>query len=91
MFTGQEMEEIWRINSTLTVTDISATDGGNYTCIAENEAGAVGANARLLVRLYTNESLVLQILTTTERKVPIFLNQEPSWALYKNVLKRTWP
>ena len=69
MFTGQEMEEIWRVNSTLTVTDISATDGGNYSCIAENEAGAVEANARLLVRLYTNESLVLPILTTTNGTV----------------------
>ena len=65
MFTGQDMQEIWRVNSTLTVTDISATDGGIYSCIAENEAGAVEANASLLVRLYTNESLVLPILTNS--------------------------
>ena len=69
MFTGQDMEEIWRVNSTLTVIDISATDGGIYSCIAENEAGAVEANASLLVRLYTNESLVLPILTTTNGTV----------------------
>ena len=65
VFTGQDTEEIWRVNSTLTVTDISATDGGNYSCIAENEAGAVEATASLWIRLYANESLVLPILTTT--------------------------
>ncbi|CAI8010587.1 Neural cell adhesion molecule L1 [Geodia barretti] len=47
VFSGQDMEEIWRVNSSLTVTDISATDGGNYSCIAENEAGAVEATASL--------------------------------------------
>ena len=63
------MEEIWRVNSTLPVENISAADGGNYTCIAENEAGTVESTASLSVRLYTNESLVLPILTTTNGTV----------------------
>ena len=55
IFTGQDMEEIWSFNSSLTILDISADDGGNYTCIAENEAGVTVATANLSVRLYIDE------------------------------------
>ena len=69
VFTGINMEKDWRINSSLTVDDISGDDGGNYTCIAGNEAGCSEANATLSVRLYTNEALVMPILTTTNGTV----------------------
>ena len=49
------MEEIWSVNSSLTILDISADDGGDYTCIAENEAGVTVATANLSVRLYIDE------------------------------------
>ena len=49
------MEEIWSVNSSLTVMDISAYDGGDYTCIAENEAGVTVATTNLSVRLYIDD------------------------------------
>ena len=49
------MEEILSVNSSLTILDISADDGGDYTCIAENEAGVTVATANLSVRLYIDE------------------------------------
>ena len=56
IFTGQDnMEDIWSVNSNLTILDISADDGGDYTCIAENEAGVTVATANLSVRLYIDE------------------------------------
>ena len=53
------MGEMWSVNSTLTVTNISAADGGNYTCIAENEA-----TATLSVRLYLRGSQQMILYTT---------------------------
>ena len=52
------------VNSTLTVTNISAADGGNYTCIAENEAGRSEATATLSVRLYISGSQQMTLYTT---------------------------
>ena len=69
VFTEINMEEDWRVNSSLTVDDISGDDGGNYTCIASNETGCSEANATLSVRLYTNETLVMPLLTATNGTV----------------------
>ena len=55
IFTGQDMEEIWSVNSSLTILDISTDDRGDYTCIAENEAGVTLVTANLSVRLYIDE------------------------------------
>ena len=52
IFTGQDIEEILSFNSSLAILDISADDGGDYTCIVENEAGVTVATANLSVRLY---------------------------------------
>ena len=49
---GQEMSEVWSVSSTLTIPDITAADGGNYTCLVENEAGVSEATAVLSVPLY---------------------------------------
>ena len=50
------MEEIWSVNSSLPVMNISADDGGDYTCIVENEAGVTEATANLSVRLYIDDT-----------------------------------
>ena len=58
MYTGQDIENGWTVNSSLTVNNITADDGGYYTCIAENEAGFTEASALLYVRLYVSEPQV---------------------------------
>ena len=52
MYTDQYMENEWSITSSLSVTDITADDGGNYTCIVGNEVGEIEATAVLSVSLY---------------------------------------
>ena len=52
VYTDQYMENEWSITSSLSVTDITADDGGNYTCIVGNEVGEIEATAVLSVRLY---------------------------------------
>ena len=52
------MENGWTVNSSLTVSNITADDGGDYTCIAENEAGFTEASAVLYVSLYVSEPQV---------------------------------
>ena len=58
VYTGQDMVNVWSVNSSLTVVDITADDGGNYTCIVGNEAGETEATAVLTVRLYMSEEQV---------------------------------
>ena len=64
VYTGQYMEEAWSVNSSITVLDISADDGGNYTCIVENEAGTTEATANLSVRLYIDDPQQTTLHTT---------------------------
>ena len=64
VYTGQYMEEAWSVNSSITVLDISAYDGGNYTCIVENEAGTTEATANLSVRLYIDDPQQTTLNTT---------------------------
>ena len=64
VYTGQHMEEAWSVNSSITVMDISADDGGNYTCIVENEAGTTEATANLSVRLYIDDPQQTTLNTT---------------------------
>ena len=52
VYTDQYMENEWSITSSLSVTDITADDGGNYTCIVGNEVGEIEATAVLSVSLY---------------------------------------
>ena len=74
MYIDQDMENDWTVSSSLTIMNITAEGGGNYTCIAENEAGTNTATAVLSVRLYfsgeqvdlnttngTSETLVCEI------------------------------
>ena len=49
---GQEMLEVWSVSSTLTISDVTAADGGSYACLVENEAGVSEATAVLSVPLY---------------------------------------
>ena len=49
---GQERPEVWSVSSTLPVSDVTAADGGSYTCLVENEAGVSEATAVLSVPLY---------------------------------------
>ena len=46
--------------------NFSAADGGNYTCVAENETGRSEAPASLSVRLYVNGSQQMTLYTTNE-------------------------
>ena len=46
------MPEVWSVNSTLTIPDVTAADGGSYVCLVENEAGVSEATAVLSVPLY---------------------------------------
>ena len=48
VYTGQDMS----FSSSLTVRDITADDGGDYTCIVRSGAVEMGATATLSVRLY---------------------------------------
>ena len=64
VYTGQHMEEVWSVNSSISVLDISADDGGNYTCIVENEAGTTEATANLSVRLYIDDPQQTTLNTT---------------------------
>ena len=41
-----------RISSSIVVHDITAEDGGDYTCVAENEAGSTNASATVFVLPY---------------------------------------
>ena len=52
MDAGQEMPEVWSVSSTLTVSHVTAADGGSYVCLVENEAGVSEATAVLSVPLY---------------------------------------
>ena len=52
VYTDQYMENEWSVTSSLSVTDITADDGGNYTCIVGNEVGEIEATAVLSVSLY---------------------------------------
>ena len=54
MYTGQNMENIWSVNSSLIVENVTADDGGDYTCIVSNEAGSNNATAELSVSLYVS-------------------------------------
>ena len=54
MYTGQDMDNIWSVNSSLIVENVTADDGGDYTCIASNEAGSTNATAVLSVSLYVS-------------------------------------
>ena len=50
--TGQEMLSVWSVSSNITISNITAAEGGNYTCIAGNEAGSSEASATLFVSVY---------------------------------------
>jgi len=50
--TGQRMLSVWSVSSNITVSNITAAEGGNYTCIAGNEAGFSEASATLFVSVY---------------------------------------
>lgn len=58
VFTGQDMMEEWSVNSSLTIGDITADDGGIYVCIVLNEAGVTEARAVLYVSLYISGELI---------------------------------
>ena len=52
VYTGQDMMNEWNVNSSLTVHDITADDGGYYTCIVRSGAVEMEATATLSVNLY---------------------------------------
>lgn len=56
--TGQEELSLLIYSSTITISNITASDGGNYTCIAENVAVASEASAVLYVHPYITEQPV---------------------------------
>ena len=57
VFTDPKMEE-WTVNSSLTIGDITADDGGIYVCTVLNEAGVTEARAVLSVSLYISGELI---------------------------------
>ena len=79
VYTGQDMENSWSVSSSLTVENITADDGGYYTCIAQNGVGANEASAVLYVRLYVSEPQIglntttgsFEIITCTIEGFPI--------------------
>ena len=66
--TGQETLSSSAVSSNITISNITEVDGGNYTCIAMNEAGPTEATATLRVGVFVaNESL--NLFTTYGRVV----------------------
>ena len=52
VYIEQDMMNEWNVNSSLTVHDITADDGGSYTCIVRSGAVEMEATATLSVNLY---------------------------------------
>ena len=67
VYTEQTMNNIWSVSSSLPLENISADDGGDYTCIASNEAGSTNATAVLSVNLYVSGSQI--DLNTTDGSI----------------------
>ena len=60
VITGQETLSLSEVSSNISLSNITEVDGGNYTCIAVNEAGLTEASATLRVGVFVaNESLEL--------------------------------
>ena len=79
--TGQETLSSSEVSSNITLSNITEVDGGNYTCIAMNEAGLTESSATLRVGVFVaNESLELftasgnvVILTCTVQVAPNYM------------------
>ena len=52
VYIEEDMVDEWNVNSSLTVHDITADDGGDYTCIVRSGAVEMEATATLSVNLY---------------------------------------
>ena len=52
VYAGQDVMHDWKVNSSLTVLDITAVDGGEYACIVRNGTREIEATAMLSVDLY---------------------------------------
>ena len=81
VITGQETLSSSEVSSNISLSNITEVDGGNYTCIAVNEAGLTEASAALRVGVFVaNESLELftasgnvVILTCTVQVAPNYM------------------
>ena len=88
VYTDQYMENGWSVTSSLSVTDITADDGGNYTCIAENEVGETQTAAVLSVNLYiSGEQVDLNTTNGTSENITCMIEGFPinySWEKMDN-------
>ena len=73
-FTWTKGEVIVGTKSSLLVTDVDASSGGDYRCIVSNVAGSDAATATLYINPYIITPLVEQFLTTNGSSLNIRCN-----------------
>ena len=81
------IENSWSINSSLSVTNITGDDGGNYTCIVENEVGETEATAVLSVSLYiSGEQIGLNTTSGASENITCMIEGFPIIYLWEKMI-----